>query len=265
MNKALAAFAILAVAPHAKADTERDARKLSCAVAYEQGQRLRKANRLLAARGQLLACSDPACPDVLRRGCADWLREVDAEIPSVVLVARDASGVELIDVRVELDGRLLIERLDGKPVSVDPGRRSFRFVRPDGSSRQRSVELAVGDRERAVDVRFEAAPTVSTKSTRTAAPDAAIPAASWVLAGVGVAALAGFGYFALDGRSKKSELDDCRPGCDPNDVDAARRSYVIGDVLLAIGVSAIAGATLVYAASPREAGSARTLSISGRF
>jgi hypothetical protein len=46
--------------------------------------------------------------------------------------------------------------------------------------------------------------------------------------------------------SQKSTLDDCRPRCATADVDTMRRTFLIGDVLLAVGVSALAAAAILY-------------------
>lgn len=257
-------LASIVAAAHAGADEPTDPQTLACAVAYEQGQRLRKANRLLAARAQLVVCSDAECPGVLQEGCARWLREVDESIPSVVLVARDASGNDLYDVRVDLDGRLLVTRLDGQPLSVDPGRKTFRFVRPDGASLERRVDLAAGESARSIEVTFADAAT-SSRPAGDATRSAGVPTATWVLGGVGVAALLGFAYFALDGRSKKSDLDECDSACDPDEVDAARRSFLIGDVFLAVGISALAGATIVYATRPDASATGMALAVGARF
>ena len=260
LRTATLALALVLATGAARADVE--AKKLACATAYEQAQRLRNADRLLAARAQLSVCSDPECPSVLRGDCATWLGEVDRAIPKVILMAEDASGSELTDVRVELDGRLLSTRLDGKPLAVDPGTRRFRFVRADGAEVEELVELTPGEPARRVRARFPKRREVEPEGT-----SSGVPTATWLLAGVGVAALAGFGYFALDGRAKKNDLDGCRPSCNPDDVDAARRSFVIGDVLLAVGVSALAGASIVYVTRPEEplAPSALSLGMRGAF
>ncbi|GMV15700.1 MAG: hypothetical protein HS104_20995 [Polyangiaceae bacterium] len=251
---ALVALTALGIASTARAEPTTDSTKLACAVAYEQGQRLRKDGRLLAARAQLLACSDAACPSVLQGDCTRWLTELDLTIPTVLLSARDASGAELSDVRVELDGKLLTTSLDGKPVQVDPGVRNFRFF-ARGKTLDREVTLEPGDQGRAVSVSFGA--IAKADAARSAG---GVPTATWVLAGVGVIGVAGFGYFSLDGRAKKDDLERCKPRCDPADVDAARRSFVIGDVFLAVGLSALAGATIVYATAPKERPSGLRLS-----
>jgi len=245
------------------ADEAPDPEMLSCATAYEQGQRLRKARHLMAARAQLVVCSDAACPAVLRDDCSRWLRDLDGSIPTVVLTARGENGLELSDVRVELDGKLLVTRLDGTPVQVDPGSRRFRFVRPDGSAVEKSVELDEGDRDQRVEAGFggRASPAASMKADESSS----IPTATWVLGGIGLAALGGFAYFALDGRSKKSDLDGCSPRCDPDQVDRARRSFLIGDIFLAVGVSALAGATVVYTSQPRPPSTGMFVSARTRF
>jgi hypothetical protein len=243
------AVALLTLGAAGRAAPEAEERKLACAVAYEQGQRLRNDGRLLAARAQLLLCSDDGCPAVLRGDCARWLTEVEITIPTVVLAARDAGGSELSDVRVELDGKLVSTQLDGRPLAVEPGQRDFRFVRASGEAIQQRVTIEAGEKERRIQASFGGGGASKPESGAIAA---GVPAASWLLGGVGVASGIGFAYFALDGRSKKQELDRCSPACDPADVDAARRSFVIGDVLLAVSLSAFAGATLVYATRPDE-------------
>lgn len=248
---ALAIAALLLTAPPARG-ADADARKLTCATAYEQGQRLRNADRLIAARAQLTVCTELGCPEVLRLDCGKWLREVDAAMPTVVLSAVDASGTELSDVRVELDGRLLTTRIDGRALNVDPGQRRFRFVRGEADV-EHAVEIAAGEKRRAIRVQL---PGDAGSAAASGASDGevrgGVPTASWVLGGVGVLGVAGFAVFALDGRAQKSKLDECRPGCSPDDVDRARRSFLIGDILLAVGVSALAGATVVYATRPDE-------------
>jgi len=60
-----------------------------------------------------VACSNPACPAVVKRDCDQWLTEMDASLPSVVVAARDATGRDLVDVRVTIDGTVLTQSWDG--------------------------------------------------------------------------------------------------------------------------------------------------------
>ena len=49
-------------------------------------------------------------------------------MPSVVFDVKTSSGEDIVDTRVEMDGKLLRERLDGRPVSVDPGEHTLVFT-----------------------------------------------------------------------------------------------------------------------------------------
>jgi len=99
----------------------------TCVQAYETGQRMRLEAKLDEARASFRSCSRSECPAVVLRDCVRWLREVEDAIPTVVLSARDASGADLHDARIFVDGRLLQQRLTGTPVEVAAGEHVFRF------------------------------------------------------------------------------------------------------------------------------------------
>jgi hypothetical protein len=71
----------------------------------------------------------------------------------------------------------------------------------------------------------------------------------FVFGGLAVVALGSFGTFALLGKQKQDELDECRPDCAQGDVDTMRTRYVVADVSLAVGAVAT-GLTLYFALSP---------------
>lgn len=246
----LLACAVLSGGPIAIAQSG-DA-KVHCAGAYEQGQRARKASGLLGARKHFLVCSDESCPAVLRKDCAQWLSEVDSMLPTVVFVATEA-GKDLADVRVHLDGDLVADRLDGKAVAVDPGAHVFRFTRVGAIPIEKRVVISEGEKSRKITVSFGAGESAEV-AARERPVDAdsrgdsgsGVPAASWVLGGIGVLGVGGFTYFALKGRAQKSELDKCAPRCNPEDVSDAKHTFVVGDVLLGVGVVSLASAVIVY-------------------
>src|ERR1700722_17052881 len=99
--------------------------KVRCAAAYEQAQELRRQNKLLASRSELLICKE-TCPRVLLVDCQKWLTEVDALMPPVILRAPDAQGT-VVAARVLLDGEVFLDRWTEAPVSVDSGEHTFRF------------------------------------------------------------------------------------------------------------------------------------------
>src|SRR3954470_3608518 len=90
------AMATQAIAPAALADDP----KVKCANAYEQAQRTRKKGELRASQANLLVCTDPVCPAVLRDECLRWADEVERAMPTVVFAVRDPAGQDVTDVRV---------------------------------------------------------------------------------------------------------------------------------------------------------------------
>src|SRR5262245_60043096 len=104
-----------------------DDEKERCASAAERAQVLRDEGKLKDARESLLVCVQPACPPAVRTSCEPWLESVERAMPTIVLAARDASGAEITGVRVEIDGMVATDRLDGKAIAIDPGQHAFRF------------------------------------------------------------------------------------------------------------------------------------------
>src|ERR1700682_5135359 len=74
--------------------------KKECAAANEAAQDLRSAGRLRDARASLAVCTAASCPGPIREDCAQRLKDVEAAIPTVVFVAKDAAGNDLGAVRV---------------------------------------------------------------------------------------------------------------------------------------------------------------------
>src|SRR5215475_7621018 len=93
--------------------------RAECAAAAEQGQQLRDEGKYRRAREQMLVCAREACPPPIRSDCGKWLTEVDRDAPTVVFGARDGRGSDVVDVKVSMDGQVILDRLDGKPVLVD--------------------------------------------------------------------------------------------------------------------------------------------------
>src|SRR5271156_3625369 len=75
---------IVAVTPSpARADE-----KAACIAASEDAQQLKLDGKLTLARARLLGCARAECPAIVRQDCAQWIAEVDAALPTVVLGAR---------------------------------------------------------------------------------------------------------------------------------------------------------------------------------
>ena len=91
-----------------------------CVEAHTQSQVLRHEAKLLETRAALLSCSAASCPGAIRHDCSRWLEEVQGQIPSVGFRA-SVDGVERVDVQVFIDDKLVLERLEGKSMELDPG------------------------------------------------------------------------------------------------------------------------------------------------
>ena len=117
---ALAVLTFMALSAPARADGP-DAS--SCVDAYSKAQTLRNERKLVEARQSLLVCAQPTCKDFIIKDCTDWLDQVKAALPSIVLVANDAAGNALVNVKVTMDGAPLVTKIDGRSTrSGTPGR-----------------------------------------------------------------------------------------------------------------------------------------------
>lgn len=232
----------------------------SCFAAAVDGQKLRNAGKLLAARDALIACSSAACPAEVTRDCTRWLAEVNASTPSIVFAAKDAAGADLADVRVEVDGADAGTTADGRAVPLDPGPHEAVFARPDGARAREAFVARVGDKNRTVVARFapaDGAPARARAGPPAAAPvrDAprpaarAIPLASIVLGGAGVAALGVFGWFGASGVRDRDRLG-CDIGCSAADKRDVDTQFLVADVALGVGVVALASAVVLYFVQP---------------
>jgi hypothetical protein len=229
-----------------------------CAVAAERAQPLKRAGQLVRARVELLQCARDACPAVVRADCARWLTDVDGAIPSIVVRALTPAGEDAVAVRVSADGRTVAERLDGKPIALDPGEHTLRYELAGAAPIEARVVLAQGERDRVLRVQFAAPGTVtpSTPATPPAAPQkTGTPAWTWVLGGVGVAAVGtGVAFYGIGLGQRSTLADSCAPqhACDDGRISAARTKLVIGDVLVGVGAVALA-ASIYFALTGRAA------------
>lgn len=222
----------------------------ACADAAERGQAARDRGALVSAREAFLMCAQPACPKVVSQECTRWIEALEPRIPTIVFSARDERGRDLHDVGVLLDGARLKRALDGRSRAVDPGKHTVRFERESMRAETIDIMVVEGEKARVVRAVFRdagAAPIARTPpgaalasnpaQVEPAASGWSPPVGSWVLEGVGAAALAGFAYFGLHGASEYRHLEDtCAPSCDKNEIDRVDRELLAADVLLVTGI-----------------------------
>jgi hypothetical protein len=246
---AVAVAAGLAIAPlRARSD---DSIPKACIDAAERGQALRASHALLAARESFIACSRDACPSMIRRDCAQWLAQVEGSLPSVVLAASDASDRDVTSVRVLVDGKTLVDRLDGTSVFVDPGKHVFRFEWTGHAPVEQELLVREAEKGRLLRATF----------TDSSAPRP-VPVGVWILGGVAVAAGAAFGVLGATGKGDVDHLrSTCAPNCAQSDVDAAGAKIVAANVALGVGVVALGAAAVLFWTRPTEPMDATTTAI----
>jgi hypothetical protein len=253
--------------PPAEAQAQTPTSDESCAAAYERAQEHRRLGRLIRAREQLLACSQTSCPGFVVNDCRKWFDEVDTALPTVAFAVRQG-GRDLEAVHVYRDGVLLTSRLDGRALPVDPGKHTFTIEVPGTGTRTIEALIVEGKKNRLIEM--ELAPVATAASSAAAArPVASLSApaqapsqvlaradagarrgptpATWGFAALGAAGVAGFAGFGLAGwREERNMRDRCAPVCSSSEVRGVRRSYLLADVSLGVGLGGLAVAGYLY-------------------
>ena len=208
----------------------------TCTDASSQGQIQRDAHKLVEARDQFIICAKKECPSVVRKDCATWLEQVQASLPSVVPIAADEAGNSLPDVKVSMDGKLLVDKLDGRAVEINPGTYMFTFEAPDGTKTDKQVVVAEGEKDKRIAATIarpaemgtgavtppgtinEPTPPPTSPSTPAEVPPAVSSTSPWkpigiVTTGLGVVGLGLGGFFGMQASTKKDSA-----GCDSHSV-----------------------------------------------
>jgi hypothetical protein len=273
----LAGVLMLSAAP---AHAESKARA-QCAAKQKQLQALEQSGHLREARDAALECSPAVCGELVSQQCRTRHQILEEEIPSVVATAVDERGAPLVEVEVRVDGALLTTRIDGQGFVLDPGLHEFSFSAKDRSPYVQKILIVQGERNRRVSAVLqpvpsvpsagatEAAAAVAATPPANAAPAAAAPVAAsaavvtepsrhvsgwtYVVGGVGVAALGTSIALATWGHTDNQLLDQCAPNCSQESVDHVRHLYIAADISLGVGVVALGVATWMYFSTPRSA------------
>jgi len=152
--------------------------KAACIAANESAQDLRGAGKLIEARAQLATCVSESCPGPVRQDCAARLADVDKALPTLVLVAKDASDGDLAGVRATIDGKALAGVLNGTAIPLDPGEHHV-VLEADGHPKaEKTLVLHEGEKARREVVVFAAPAQAAPAPTEAPAPEAAPPPAA---------------------------------------------------------------------------------------
>jgi hypothetical protein len=158
-----------------------------------------------------------------------------------VLSATNAQGAEIRTGTVTLDGKPVEDALGGRAISADPGPHEIE-VRASDLSLHDSIVL----RE------YEKGRRVILAAKRTALPrppqesEGGIPTSSWVLGGIGVAAIVPATIFGVMGVNQRSE-QKCDVGCVGEFANGVRTKFLLADVFIGVSIVGIGAAAILWA------------------
>jgi hypothetical protein len=272
---------------------------VSCLSANEASIALRSKHRLLDAREKLQVCAAQTCPTDVRAECARRLKLVEAAIPTVIFEARDRADAPLTGVNVVVDGRTLVDHLDGTAVALDPGEHELVFTAKDAPPTVLKLTLKEREKDRrehvvlavpapALAAPAEPPPEPAAPETKPALPqqEAASQATrqKTVAAVVGGAGLVGLGLGIFFGVRASSSWSAAQDACDASNCpdraralsehDKATSAATASTVAFIIGGAALAGGIVLFATAPSgtqaavrvtPTASGGALSVTGRF
>lgn len=243
------ALAIVSSGAPVRAEDRADGRQ-RCVDAYVGGQQLRLDRRLMQTRDKLLVCAQRTCPGFIQAECTRWLAEVEAALPSVVVIARDESGAAVSIRDLRIDGESAPAGSAGASVTVDPGEHTFEIWTPDGGRASSRVVVREGEKSQPITIAVRRATFASAQEGREKKPSG-LPASAWVLGALGVAGLAGYAFFGIQGLSMQLDLQSkCSPRCSAAEVSSLRTRYLAADIGLGVAVAAASGLTIVLLRRP---------------
>ncbi len=263
----LLAAAIFLSGRDARADAQ------ACEDASVQGQKLTKKVQLIEAREAFKQCLDTACPQSVRDDCSAFLADVNARLPTVVLVA-SIDGKQATSVSVTIDGKPAATKLDGLAIELNPGVHTFVFTTSDG--RTQTVEHAVSESKKSQEISAVFVTAAATPVPAAATPTSGSPTtpatdetrwSTLKYVGLGTAALGavvtGVGaVLAMGGASKFNDANHCGPD-EPQNYEACqpggslhqakadgRSQNTFGYVLVGVGAAVVTTGVILFVVAP---------------
>ncbi len=244
----IASFSLALLAPSLAFATG-DARK-ACVQAADHGQELRDKGKLIEAREAFVACAREECPSVVARQCTTWLADVEHEMPTITVRARDAQNKDLVEVNVIVDEVLRTSSLDGRPMQIDPGVHKLRFMHEGDPDVEQQVVIRSAEKDRLIDVRFAgkaAASQAPSPPEGNAPPTAEAPKTGFrfplfagVMFGVGLAAGGGMAALLITTANDVNQMrSTCAGSCKQSDVDWANTRIVLANVAMGVGIAGL--------------------------
>lgn len=229
----------------------------ACLKAYENAQLMRKQEDFIGARAELIVCASATCPVVVQNDCVEWLGKVEDAIPLVILEAK-INGSPVYDVSVSVDGKRVVEHLDGKSIEVNPGLHTFTFTRDGGLTATERAIVHRGEKSRTVMASWMT-PTIGSAATVPPAAPPSIPKARpiptlfYVLGGVGVLGFGAFATLGITGLNQEQDLGNtCSHICSDSSIQSLKMQYAIADISAGVGVVSLVAAGIVFFNRPER-------------
>jgi hypothetical protein len=198
-----------------------------CVLASTQGQELRQAGKLSAAKQAFDTCADASCPATVRTACTEWLEGVLNEVPTLIVVVR-VDGEDRSAARIALDGKPWLTELNGTAQPLDPGEHDL-FVEAGTLSQTQHLVVNVGEKNRRVVFELKTPPK----------PPKSMDGPLGFTISAGAAVLVGTA-FGIAGRVTQDQLtgSPCAATmtCDPGRVTTIRALYLVADIFFVVGV-----------------------------
>jgi hypothetical protein len=228
----------------------------ACVAAHAVSRDALQQQTLLQVRNELRQCAAEGCPIAIRSECAEWLTLAERQVPTLVFSATTGRG-DVDSAKVFVDGQLVTERLDGRPLEAQLGPHAVVFELPDGRRQELRIVVGIGEKDRIVRAEFlpppapplpTPPPPTSSKTTAALPPPA--PSGGQRDLGVvlgllsigGAIAAGSLLYAGIKARDETSMR--CTPNCTDAEIRSVRRWFILADI--AGTTSAVSGGVGVY-------------------
>jgi hypothetical protein len=214
-----------------------------CFEAFANGQRQLASGKLVGAQSSFSACvNDATCPaPPLLKDCAEQLATVNRRVPSIVVVVDNAPS----NTSVFIDRDPTPHEVDGRAIDLDPGFHDVEARSPNAGVATR-VLMAEGQKLERVALAFHKTETLLPPPLlhRTELAPRRSHATTWILGGIGIAAVGAFGVLAGVGQVG---YDGCVTSrCSSSAIDTLSIERGTAWAALGVGVVSLSIAAILY-------------------
>lgn len=256
-----AALGVLAALSYADTARGADPTTADCLTASDSSLKFGNQHKLRAERSSLLTCAAPSCPTDIRKECVRRVDEVNAQIPTIVFSVKDPTGADLSAVRVTMDGEVIVDRLEGVAMSIDPGEHTFTFETAGQSPLTKKLIIVEAQKDRRELIQFgnpQAAAGGGASGGVAASTDGGLGTQkilAIVAGGIGVVGLGvgtAFGLLAISAKSDAQNVcpNQCTSQDGVNKWNTASTDGTIATIGFIAGGVALLGGAVLWVTAP---------------